>query len=138
MKIVINRCFGGFGLSHDAVMRYAAIKGFKLYPFVEARKADGSLDSQKYVPYIKGKTFLIYYSKELLTEDCNYVEGSYFCDDDIERDDIALVQVVEEMGKDADGQHATLKIVEVPDGVRWQVEEYDGLEHIAEKHKTWI
>mgnify|MGYP003348526474 CR=1 FL=1 len=26
-KIVINRCFGGFGLSHDAVVRYHELKG---------------------------------------------------------------------------------------------------------------
>jgi len=27
--------------------------------------------------------------------------------------------------------------VEVPDDVDWYVEEYDGLEHIAERHRTW-
>ena len=26
-KIAINRCFGGFGLSHDAVVRYHELKG---------------------------------------------------------------------------------------------------------------
>jgi|TARA_Y100000310_G_scaffold220623_1_gene222169 hypothetical protein len=34
MKVVINDKFGGFGLSHEAVMRYAYLKGIKLYPFV--------------------------------------------------------------------------------------------------------
>jgi hypothetical protein len=28
-------------------------------------------------------------------------------------------------------------VVEIPDDVNWQVEEYDGMEHIAEKHRTW-
>ena len=32
MKIVINSCFGGFGLSEAAVMRYAEIKGITIYP----------------------------------------------------------------------------------------------------------
>jgi hypothetical protein len=30
-----------------------------------------------------------------------------------------------------------LKVVEIPDGVKWQIEEYDGSEWVAEKHRTW-
>jgi hypothetical protein len=30
-----------------------------------------------------------------------------------------------------------LEIVEIPDDVEYTIEEYDGLEHIAEKHRTW-
>ena len=60
-----------------------------------------------------------------------------FYDRDIPRDDVALVQVVEEMGKLADGQCARLKIVEIPDDVEWQIEDYDGLEWAAECHRTW-
>jgi len=30
-----------------------------------------------------------------------------------------------------------LRIIEIPDGVEWQIEEYDGDEWIAEKHRTW-
>lgn len=32
MKIVINTQHGGFNLSHEAVMRYAEVKGLALYP----------------------------------------------------------------------------------------------------------
>ena len=56
---------------------------------------------------------------------------------DIPRDDPALVQVVEEMGAVANGRYADLAVVEIPDNVAWQIEESDGLEHIAEKHRTW-
>lgn len=27
--------------------------------------------------------------------------------------------------------------VAIPDGVIWHIEDYDGLEHIAEDHRTW-
>jgi hypothetical protein len=37
----------------------------------------------------------------------------------------------------ANGAHANLKIVEVPPDVEWQIEEYDGNEWVAEKHRTW-
>lgn len=55
----------------------------------------------------------------------------------IPRDDPALVQVVKELGKEADGCRSALVIVEIPDGVEWQIEEYDGYEHVAEKHRIW-
>lgn len=33
MKVAINACFGGFGLSHEAEMHYVKLKGITLYPF---------------------------------------------------------------------------------------------------------
>ena len=90
MKIVINTCYGGFGLSTAAEKLYKTRSG-----------------------------------KE------------EFYDFQLERDDLILIAVVEELGEAADGGCAELKIVEIPDGVNWQIEEYDGLEHIAEVHRTW-
>ena len=58
-------------------------------------------------------------------------------DRDIPRDDPYLVKIVEEMGEDADGRFASLKVVEIPADVDWQLEEHDGREWIAEKHRTW-
>ncbi len=55
----------------------------------------------------------------------------------IPRDDPDFIKVVEEMGDESNGSHAKLKIIEIPDGVEWKIEEYDGWEHIAEKHRTW-
>lgn len=56
---------------------------------------------------------------------------------DIERNDSALVQTVKNLGRKASGVGAYLYIVEIPDGVEWEIEEYDGLEHVAEQHRTW-
>ena len=55
----------------------------------------------------------------------------------IPRDDAHLISIVELMGSDADGEYAELKIVDVPDDVNWYVEEYDGREWVAERHRTW-
>jgi hypothetical protein len=60
-----------------------------------------------------------------------------FYDRDIPRDDAVLILVVEELGDAANGVCADLKIVEIPDEVDWYVEEYDGNEWVAEKHRTW-
>jgi hypothetical protein len=55
----------------------------------------------------------------------------------IPRDDEHLIAVVELMGRAADGGYAELKIIEIPDGVNWYVEEYDGRERVAERRRTW-
>jgi len=110
-KIVINACHGGFGLSHEAMMRYAEIKGINLV-------------------WEDGRWGKLYY-KDSVSDD------NHFSDRDIPRDDPVLVQVVEELGHDADGFAANLKIVEIPDDVEWHIAEYDGSEHVAENHRTW-
>ena len=56
---------------------------------------------------------------------------------DIERDDPYLVKIVREMGADANGSYANLKVVEIPGDVDWEIGEYDGREWVAEKHRTW-
>ena len=61
----------------------------------------------------------------------------HFWDRDIARDDPALVQVAEELGEAAADGYAELRVANVPDDVEWTIEEYDGKEWVAEKHRTW-
>jgi hypothetical protein len=112
-KVVINKCHGGFGLSDDAVMRYGELAGLNL---VKTGTNYGAS---------------LFYKEGRVDNDHHFYEGN------LERDDKYLVQVVEEMGDLASGNFADLKVVEIPDGVEWQIEEYDGWEHIAQKHRTW-
>ena len=53
------------------------------------------------------------------------------------RTDPKLVECVETLGDVASGQLAELKVVEIPDDVEWEIHNYDGLEWIAEVHRTW-
>ena len=56
----------------------------------------------------------------------------------ITRTDPLLIEMIETLGSAAvSGELATLKIVEIPAGVAWEIEEYDGLEWVAESHRTW-
>lgn len=89
MKVVINRCFGGFSLSEKAY-EYLGI------PW------DG-------------------YGYEY-TED---------------RANPKLVKCVEKLGENANGDFAELKVVDIPDDIEWTIEEYDGMEEVSEKHRTW-
>jgi hypothetical protein len=133
-EVVINRCFGGFGLSPRAVEAYLARQGKECFWFVDARDENGRLQlrGQKVPTDDPDGVFIAYsYTSPDASED------SYFYARDIERDDPDLVAVVRELGKDADGTHAELAIVSIPGDADWFIDEYDGQEHIAEKHRTW-
>lgn len=59
---------------------------------------------------------------------------------DIERNDPFLIQVIEQLGTEANGTSANLHIVEIPEDVKWHIAQYDGSygsEHVAENHRTW-
>ena len=56
---------------------------------------------------------------------------------EIQRDDPYLVQVVLQLGEAASDGFANLKVVTIPDDVEWIIDEYDGNEWVAEKHRTW-
>jgi len=58
-------------------------------------------------------------------------------EDEIQRHDARLIQVVEQLGVSANGNYAELKVIEIPDNINYIVCEYDGLEHVAEEHRTW-
>lgn len=140
MKVVINSCFGGFGLSHEAVMRYFEIKGIAVYP-------EQGKDYWKFWTYWtvkpedrmeskEGEDFYKMPMNERAAYNKAHSEQTVY-EREIERDDPALVQVVEELGARASGDHAELTVVEIPDGVNYIIEEYDGREHVAERHRTW-
>lgn len=114
-KVVINRCYGGFGLSDEAIELYGKLKGLTLV------KEKGEYFN------LCGYTW---YKDEVKEE-------NFFNERDIERYDPVLAQVVEQLGDSANGKFADLKVVEIPDDVNFTVEEYDGYEHVAEVHRTW-
>lgn len=49
----------------------------------------------------------------------------------------ALVEMVESLGDVACASCCSLRVVEVPDDVQWQIDDYDGVEWVAEKHRRW-
>jgi hypothetical protein len=150
MKIVINNQHGGFGLSHEAILRYLDLKGkpvwvrsdpawkwskqYSLVPFEE--RIDNKDEYELRTSPLGPKDWHEWSLEQRQAWNEKYREQT-FHDSDLERNDPVLVQVVEELGEDANGAHAELKIVEIPDDVEWQIDEYDGVEWVAEKHRTW-
>ena len=109
-------------------MRYAELKGIKLYSFVDDCDEDGNLNLRKQRPATDAdikKAFGVHYCTTP-----EYSDNSYWSSRDMERDDPVLVQVVEELGDEADGSCASLEIEDIPTGSRWRIDEYDGHERV--------
>jgi hypothetical protein len=120
MKVVINRCFGGFGISNLAFEKLLERKG------VEFQKVPAKFKFHDDV--------FDYYKAGSEQSDATYISEYEFYE---QRNDPDLIAVIEEMGKDSWGWASELAIVEIPDDVDWHISEYDGLEHVAENHRTW-
>jgi hypothetical protein len=131
MKVVINRCHGGFGLSEEAIDRYIELAGLKLY---NHRDDHWSTSNYYTVPYDEFQKVL---QKDEKTG--NYKSSNALCwsHRDIPRNDSILVQVVKELGEKANGRFAELKIVDIPLDIQWTIEDYDGDEWVTEKCRTW-
>jgi len=61
----------------------------------------------------------------------------FWNEDDIKRDDPALVKTVEDLGEKANSMCSELKVVEIPDDVDWKITEHSGWEQVEEKHRVW-
>jgi hypothetical protein len=132
MKIVVNRCFGGASLSPIGV-KTAVINGVPLdgYAFEHNPNIKPSNDI--------GDGFFVYGESEIfhkVVKDGQTFSG-HLSSDIALRTHPGLVKTLEELGPKASSKLADLQIVNIPDNVAVQIEEYDGNEHIAEQHQTW-
>ena len=107
MKIIINDCYGGFNISIEAV---------KLARQISNNPNWGGcvLAGEKY--------------SDGTTRDINCPLTIHR--PDVKRTDKVLVRVVEELGEEANGSCSQLSIVELPDGSKYRINEYDGRESI--------
>ena len=57
--------------------------------------------------------------------------------DKIPRYDPCLLRVLEEIGAEAGTSVSRLTIVEIPDNIKWMIQEYDGYEWVTQAHKIY-
>jgi hypothetical protein len=112
-EIVINKCYGGFGLSRGALLELRKMKNKYALEETDIGEYWDTKSKNKRSPIYD--TFL----------------------SEIPRDDKDLIEVVKKLGDKVNGSFSKLSIVEIPDHVDWQIGEYDGMEHVEEKHNTW-
>lgn len=142
MKIVINKCYGGFGLSEAAIRDYASRKGLTLYPetpdrfsaligptwFIKPPGERGDI--------LSNEAFMTAPQAARIVSNKAHAAATLHARD-MPRNDPDLVATVEALGKKANDRFGDLTVVEIPDDVEWEIEEYDGKEWVSEKHRTW-
>lgn len=103
-KVIYSNCFGGFGLSNEAIRMYLKLKGIE---FREKNESFGNLFE---------------YDEDGKVE--------YFSVYDLDRADPILIQVVETLGAKANSRFSDLKIIDLPPGTKYRIQEYDGNEWV--------
>lgn len=139
MKIILNKCYGGFGLSTYATILYAKKKGIDVYPY----KLD--YRDKTYNTYIRATIddisdcFLIKdYGDKVNSKNINW-KDSYSPERDIIREDMDLINIVETLGDAANGRFAHLVVVDIPDELKdnYEIDDYDGIETLHMKVQYW-
>lgn len=133
MKIVINSCYGGFGLSPKGLKRYLELLGQPAF-FYKQSKYNYRDDCMEY----ERQDDLDAIKEELFVYCTTWDQGKTIPDfpkdtvhsSDIERHDPRLVQTVEELGSEASGRCANLTVVDIENGRWFKIDEYDGYESI--------
>lgn len=120
--VVYNDCFGGFGLSDEAIIRYHELKGVPIYN-------------------IKTESFSFFFYEDLNGRSIAQMQEDgvkkFHCWE-IDRHDPILVQVVQELGEKANGDFAKLTIHQIC-GNRYRIGDYDGQETVIEPDDLdWI
>lgn len=139
MKIVVNRCYGGFGLSDKAVEMVMKRKGLGCFRYKQTKyKYRDGVEEYTRCEAFSGSDILTHYLTVDLGEKTSKLPNEiYWYYGNLERDDTDLVAVVEELGKEANGKFSELEVVEIPDSVKWEIDNYDGIETIHEVHRSW-
>ena len=101
MKVAINKCWGGFGVSKEVYKEL----GIKWDGYGYIGNDDLGIKNDDYNAF---------------------------------RSDPKFISALEKVGKDrCSGNLAKVVIIEIPDGIEFEIDNYDGQESIHEKHRSW-
>lgn len=148
MEVVINKCFGGFSISNEALFELIKMKSkivdkktIKEYFGGKNPNPKFQRDWEQGWQKIKARLKLFreeFYADDFLGRLLYDNEYAYSIKRDKKiRNNADLIKVVKKLGDKANGHCAQLVIVKIPDNVKYEIDEYDGMESIHEKHRSW-
>lgn len=147
MKVAINGCFGGYGLSARAIVEIAKRKGIKLYMYTRDCEGAGLyFEDYKRIDYFDSQLSVTYTTvdngESVSRNDIHDTYDDWMMDiDNItgewSRTDPDVIAVIEELGDEASDDYSAVYVVEIPDDVKFTIDSYDGRETIEEVHRSW-
>lgn len=117
--------------------------GFELSDRAYERLIELGIPAKRYVRGEKRGDELVIYDSALNTEEGDFAPcgrrywAVRILYEEVYRAHPLVVQVVEELGEAANGPYADLKVIEIPDGIEWELDDYDGMESVHESHRSW-
>ena len=108
-KIVLNKCYGKFNLSHEAILLYAKLKNIKLCFWLTKNGFHYTVGAKEDYQI---QIFCTHYTNL------------------INRTDNHLIKVVEKLGDKASGIESKLEIEELLSDKIWYIKNYSGIEEI--------
>jgi hypothetical protein len=141
MEVAINKCYGGFSLSNQGEEFYLNLIGKKPYFYKQTKyhHREG-IDEYTRIDNNNDDSFLCFTLLKDLGKIVNEIPDDdeiWFSGREIPRNDKNLIMTIRELGEKANGMCANLKIIEIPDGIEYIIDEYDGMESISESHRSW-
>ena len=123
-EVVINKCFGGFRLSDEALEWLMKNKGWKLTEYNES--GHGYKDETAQLVKADPKSSLG--NKYYMIHDRTEPEV---------RENKDIIACIKALGEKANSKYSELTIIKIPSDVKYEIDEYDGLETIHEEHRSW-
>lgn len=119
MKVVINKCYGGFHLSQEAIQ------------WMLNKHPDCQALNHQYCDWFGARRILLVGDYPALKH--------LYCDCFDHRTDPTLIKCVETLKERASGEHGKLVVIEIPDeeNLEWEIICFDGKEHITEVARKW-
>ena len=129
MQVAINRCYGGFNLSNEAMNKLIEKNSSFLLTYTPKEWFGKNEPNEEQIVDCMKKN-----------SNVGYKDGKiYFFEvhDKYVRIHSDLIDVLQELGPKANGCFSKIKIVNVPDDIEFEIDEYDGMESVEEIHRRW-
>ena len=123
MKIVLNKCYGGFRLSEEAYEWLIKNKNWEVTSYQGNGYKNPNAKLVRNPEYKKGSDFHHKYYA-VIPEDSIRISQD-------------VIECIETLGDKASSRLSKLKIVDIPDDAEWVIDEYDGIESVHQKHEVW-
>lgn len=134
MKVILNKCYGGFQPSALAYNEHAKRNGIELFWYHSVGINDYKLTNEpEFFDYPISK----YFGRRIKRGDIDW--GCVYHLNEASREDSDLIDIVEKYGERASSCVSNLVVVEIPDDLagRYIVDEHDGFETLHEMVQEW-